>query len=157
MAVPRFCWRLLRIGGSVNRSGEAGGQSACLDPPETRSCTEPPRRPGNSRQLRLGIQHNPLLGSLPVAINSWGSHLVVNLDEVRLLAKVREPAAVVSVSGGNSLVRVLAYDAAWNSASSRLVPYGPGPTPPRPPAPPDRRPGARGGGAGSSRTGRTRQ
>ncbi|RSM39928.1 hypothetical protein DMB66_57740 [Actinoplanes sp. ATCC 53533] len=55
--------------------------------------------------------------------------LVVNLDEVRLLAKVREPSAVVSVSGGNPMVRVLAYDAAWNSSSSALVPYGPGPSP----------------------------
>jgi hypothetical protein len=25
MAVPRFCWRL-RIGGSVDRSGEGGGE-----------------------------------------------------------------------------------------------------------------------------------
>jgi hypothetical protein len=81
--------------------------------------------------------------------------LVVNLDEVRLPAKVREPAAVVSVSGGNSLVRVLAYDAAWNSASSRLVPYGPGPTPG--PGPRRRLTGACGGGAGLSRAGRTRQ
>src|ERR1035441_3040712 len=41
----------------------------------TRSCTEPPRRPGNSRQLFLGIQQNPLLGRLSAAIYSWGSHL----------------------------------------------------------------------------------
>jgi hypothetical protein len=61
--------------------------------------------------------------------------LVVNIDEVRLLAKVREPAAVVTVSGGYPMVRVIAYDAAWNSSSSALVPYGPAPTPtPTPPA-----------------------
>jgi hypothetical protein len=63
--------------------------------------------------------------------------LVVNIDEVRLLAKVREPAAAVSVSGTNPLVRVIAYDAAWNSSSTPLVPLGPAPTPtPTPPPPP---------------------
>ena len=40
----------------------------------TRSCTEPPRRPGNFRQLCLGIRENPLLGRLPAAIYGWGSH-----------------------------------------------------------------------------------
>src|ERR1017187_9764372 len=44
----------------------------------TRSCTEPPRRPGNSRQLCLGIQQNPLLGRLSAAIYSWGSQWQVS-------------------------------------------------------------------------------
>jgi hypothetical protein len=58
-------------------------------------------------------------------------HVVLssNIDEVRLLAKVAGPSAAVSVSGSYPMVRVIAYDAAWNSASSPLVPYGPGPTP----------------------------
>src|SRR6266542_1820595 len=51
----------------------AAGQPACLDPPDTRSCTDPPRRPGNSRQLRLGIRRYPLLTRPPAAIYSWGS------------------------------------------------------------------------------------
>src|SRR6266702_3472625 len=54
--------------------GRAAGQPACLDPPKTRSCTEPPRRPGTSRQLRLGIRQDPLLARPPAAIYSWGSH-----------------------------------------------------------------------------------
>jgi hypothetical protein len=43
----------------------------------TRSCTEPPRRPANSRQLFLGIQQYPLLGRLSAAIYSWGSHCLL--------------------------------------------------------------------------------
>jgi hypothetical protein len=55
--------------------------------------------------------------------------LTVNIDELRVLAKVREPSAAVTVSGGSPLVRIIAYDAAWNSSRSALVPYGPAPTP----------------------------
>jgi hypothetical protein len=54
---------------------------------------------------------------------------------LRLLAKVTGPSAVVAVSGGNPLVRVIAYDAAWNSSSSALVPYGPWPAPTPTPTP----------------------
>ncbi|AGZ43757.1 pectate lyase [Actinoplanes friuliensis DSM 7358] len=64
-----------------------------------------------------------------VAVREYHVILVTNIDEVRLLAKVSEPTATVTVNGSNPLVRVIAYDAAWNSASSPLVPYGPTPTP----------------------------
>src|ERR1039457_106887 len=61
----------------------------------TRSCTEPPRRPGNSRQLCLGIQQNPLLGRLSAAIYSWGSQVGVTVSR-RLLSPKRGSRTVLS-------------------------------------------------------------
>jgi hypothetical protein len=103
--------------------------------PRTGDDTVAPTAPGNP-----ALTGPNLLTWAPatdnVGVLEYHVILVVNIDEVRLLAKVREPAAVVPpVSGTNPLVRVIAYDAAWNSSSSGLVPYGP-PATPTPTAPP---------------------
>ncbi|MEU4221608.1 hypothetical protein [Actinoplanes sp. NPDC026623] len=76
-----------------------------------------------------------------VGVREYHVLLTVNIDETRLLAKVSEPTATVSVSGAYPMVRIIAYDAAWNSSTSATVPYGPAPTP-TPTAPPPARSGS---------------
>jgi hypothetical protein len=96
--------------------------------PKSGDDTVPPTAPGNPALTGPNtLTWAPATDN--VGVVEYHVILVVNIDEVRLLAKVREPSAVVSVSGSNPLVRVIAYDASWNSSSSALVPYGPGPTP----------------------------
>jgi hypothetical protein len=73
-----------------------------------------------------------------VGVVEYHVYLVVNIDEYRVVAKVSQPTATVSVNGSNPLVRVVAYDAAWNSSTSPLVPYGPAPAPTASPAAPAR-------------------
>ncbi|WP_433718884.1 family 16 glycoside hydrolase [Actinoplanes sp. CA-051413] len=96
--------------------------------PKTGDDTVPPTAPGNP--VRTGpdvLSWTPATDN--VGVREYHVLLVVNIDEVRLLAKVTEPSAVVTVTGSNPLVRVIAYDGAWNSSSSALVPYGPAATP----------------------------
>lgn len=72
-----------------------------------------------------------------VGVREYHVILTRNIDEVRLVARVSGTTAVVPGSGGDpySLLRVIAYDAAWNSASGPMVPFRPGtPTPTPPPA-----------------------
>lgn len=96
--------------------------------PRTGDDTVPPTAPG-SPVLTAPNTLTWAPATDNIAVLEYHVILVTNIDEVRLLAKVREPSATVTVSGSNPLVRVIAYDAAWNSASSPLVPLGPPPTP----------------------------
>ena|SRR6266511_4861716 len=83
MAVPRFCWRL-RIGGSVDRSGEGGGEGVeQIAQQGSRPASIHPRQDHvRTRQEDLGTPANyaweygstPLLTRPPAAIYSWGSH-----------------------------------------------------------------------------------
>jgi hypothetical protein len=96
--------------------------------PKTGTDTVPPTAPGNPVLTGPNsLTWAPATDN--VGVREYHVILVTNIDEVRLLAKVSEPTATVSVSGANPLVRVIAYDAAWNSASTPLVPVGPAPTP----------------------------
>jgi hypothetical protein len=107
--------------------------------PKTGDDTVAPSAPGNPVLSGRTADGRGILTWAPatdnVGVREYHVLLVTNIDEIRLLARVSEPTATVSVSGTNPLVRVIAYDAAWNSSSSALVPYGPGatptPTPPR--------------------------
>jgi hypothetical protein len=107
--------------------------------PKTGDDTVPPTAAGNPRLTGTTADGRGILSWTPasdnVGIVEYHVILIVNIDDIRLLAKVTQPTATVSVSGSNPLVRVIAYDAAWNSSSTPLVPYGPGPTP-TPTAPP---------------------
>ncbi|MEE6261276.1 hypothetical protein [Plantactinospora sonchi] len=56
-----------------------------------------------------------------------------NLDEVRVVAKVATNSAIIVPRGGHQTVRVVAYDASWNSSSSPSVSLLPPTVPPTPP------------------------
>jgi hypothetical protein len=108
--------------------------------PKSGDDTVAPTAPGNPAVTGRTGTGQDILTWAPatdnVGVVEYHVVLTVNVDENRVLAKVREPSAVVTVNGGGSpLVRIIAYDAAWNSSYSALVPYGPQPTP-TPTAPP---------------------
>ncbi|MEU7906816.1 hypothetical protein [Actinoplanes sp. NPDC049118] len=93
-----------------------------------------PTRPGNPALTGQTTDGRGILSWTPatdnVGVVEYHVLLTVNIDEVRVLAKVAEPTATVSVnSGGGPMVRVIAYDAAWNASYSAMVPYGPAPAP----------------------------
>lgn len=108
--------------------------------PRSGTDTVAPSAPGNPVLSGQTADGRGILTWAPatdnVGVVEYHVLVTVNVDEVRVLAKVGEPTATVSVNaGGGPLVRVIAYDASWNSSSSALVPYGPAPTPtPTPPS-----------------------
>ena len=102
--------------------------------PKTGDDTVAPTAPGSPRATGVTADGRSILSWTPatdnVGVVEYHVILVTNIDEVRLLAKVPGPSATVSVTGSYPMVRVIAYDAAWNSSSSPLVPYnGPGASP----------------------------
>lgn len=67
-----------------------------------------------------------------VGVVEYHVYHTFNVDEVRVVAKVSTNSAVITPRGQSyELVRVVAYDAAWNSSSSPSVSLAP----PAPPAP----------------------
>ncbi|HYN96158.1 MAG TPA: hypothetical protein VES42_20120, partial [Pilimelia sp.] len=92
-----------------------------------------PQVTGSTGDGRLVLSWTPATDNLGVV--EYHVYLVTNIDEVRVLAKVREPSAAVAGGGSyNPRVWVVAYDAAWNSATGPSAPFG-GQTPPPPPPP----------------------
>jgi hypothetical protein len=108
--------------------------------PRSGTETVPPSAPGSPVLTGTTADGRGILSWTPATDNigvvEYHVYLVVNIDEIRVLAKVSQPTATVSVNGSNPLVRVVAYDAAWNSSTSPLVPYGPTPTTTPPPTGP---------------------
>lgn len=69
-----------------------------------------------------------------VGVVEYHVYHTFNIDEVRVAAKVSTNSAVIRQRGGSyEAVRVVAYDAAWNSSSSPSVRLGLPPTPPATP------------------------
>jgi hypothetical protein len=107
--------------------------------PKSGNDTVAPTAPGNPVLTGQTADGRGILTWTPATDNlgvlEYHVLVTTNIDEIRLLAKVPGPTATVTVSpGSGALVRVIAYDASWNSSSSALVPYGPAPTPtPTPP------------------------
>jgi hypothetical protein len=101
--------------------------------PRSGNDTVAPSAPGNPVLSGTTADGRGILTWAPatdnVGVLEYHVLLTINIDEIRLLAKVSTPTATVSVSGAYPMVRVIAYDASWNSSSSALVPYGPAPTP----------------------------
>lgn len=75
-----------------------------------------------------------------VGVVEYHVYHTFNIDEVRVAAKVSTNSAVITPRGGSyEAVRVVAYDAAWNSSSSMSVPLTIPPLPTPTPVPPQGR------------------
>lgn len=110
--------------------------------PRSGDNTVPPTAPGPPTVLgvtaegyRLGWE--PATDDLGVV--EYHVYHVFNVDEIRVEAKVTTNTAVIVPRGGYETVRIVAYDASWNSSSSVTVQLPPPPTPSAlPPGPPAR-------------------
>lgn len=98
-----------------------GSRPALPSAPE-RSFTEPPRRPGNSRQPRLGIRQDRLLTHPPAAIYGWGRTQVASSPpeaEARQLQWQRTPR------GGSERGQAMSRAARVAGISGMWCPGGP--------------------------------
>jgi hypothetical protein len=108
--------------------------------PRSGDNTVPPTAPG--RPTVLGVTADGyLLGWEPatddLGVVEYHVHHVFAVDELRVAAKVTTNTAVIVPRGGYETVRIVAYDASWNSSSSVTVQLTPPPTPSAlPPTPP---------------------
>jgi hypothetical protein len=113
--------------------------------PRSGDNTVPPSPPGRPTSIGVAPGGGYLLAwdaaTDDLGVVEYHVYHSFNVDEVRVEAKVATNTAVIVPRGGYETVRVVAYDASWNSSSSVTVPLGPPPTPPvlpstRPPSPP---------------------
>ncbi|MDG4790480.1 hypothetical protein O7626_31965 [Micromonospora sp. WMMD1102] len=101
--------------------------------PRSGNDTVPPSPPGNPVVTAVtpnGYQVTWEPATDNIGVIEYHVYHVFAIDEVRIAAKVTTNSAVFMPRGGYETIRVVAYDASWNSSSSAHVPLGPPPTPP---------------------------